>query len=137
MKQPPEQFYDHAAARYDRCKADRVAARIWLDVVLEATEYLPLGPKPWRVLDAGGGTGRVGVALAERGHEVVVADLSAKMLQVAHDKARQAGVVSRINTVKADISVPDCNRAVLGELFDCKFGVIKPSPRREINSESG
>jgi len=114
MKQPPEQFYDHAAARYDRCKADRVAARIWLDVVLEATEYLPLGPKPWRVLDAGGGTGRVGVALAERGHEVVVADLSAKMLQVAHDKARQAGVVSRINTVKADI----CD---LSELADDRF----------------
>ena len=46
MKQPAEPFYDQAASRYDRRKADRVGARIWLNVVLEAIEHLPLGPKP-------------------------------------------------------------------------------------------
>jgi len=114
MKQPAEPFYDQGASRYDRRKADRVGARIWLHVVLEAIEHLPLGPKPWRVLDAGGGTGRVGVPLAERGHEVVIADVSAKMLQIAQDKAEQAGVANRITTVKTDI----CD---LSELADDRF----------------
>jgi len=117
MKQPAEQFYDQAASRYDRCKADRVAARIWLDVVLEAIKYLPLGPKPWRILDAGGGTGRVGVALAERGNEVVVADVSAGMLQIAQNNARQASVATRISTIKADI----CD---LSELADERFDLV-------------
>ena len=114
MKQPAERFYDQAASRYDRCKADRVAARIWLGLVLEVIEYLPLGPKPWRVLDAGGGTGRVSVALAERGHEVVVADVSADMLQVARHKAEQAGVADHVSIFKADI----CD---LSELADDRF----------------
>ena len=114
MKQPAERFYDQAAPRYDRCKADRVAARIWLDVVLETIDHLPLGPKPWRILDAGGGTARVGVPLAERGHEVTIADVSAKMLQIAQNRARQVGVATRINTVKADI----CD---LSELADERF----------------
>ena len=114
MKQPAEPFYDHAASRYDRRKADRVGARIWLNVVLEAIEHLPLGPKPWRVLDAGGGTGRVGVPLAERGHQVAIADVSAKMLQIARDKVDQASVANRVSTVKADI----CD---LFELADDRF----------------
>lgn len=43
-------------------------------------------PAPGRVLDAGGGTGRVAAALAGRAGQVVVADVSLGMLRQAREK---------------------------------------------------
>lgn len=40
-----------------------------------------------RILDAGCGTGRVGIELARRGHDVVGVDLDASMLAVARERA--------------------------------------------------
>ncbi|HKC76672.1 MAG TPA: class I SAM-dependent methyltransferase [Chloroflexota bacterium] len=45
--------------------------------------YLPPGA---RVLDSGGGPGRYSLWLAERGHRVVLADLSPELLAIARDK---------------------------------------------------
>jgi S-adenosylmethionine-dependent methyltransferase len=45
--------------------------------------YLPPGA---RVLDSGGGPGRYNLWLAERGHRVVLADLSPELLAIARDK---------------------------------------------------
>ena len=45
------------------------------------------GPGPWRVLDAGCGTGRVAIELARRGVEVVGVDLDPAMLERARAKA--------------------------------------------------
>ncbi len=38
------------------------------------------------ILDIGGGPGRYAIALAERGHRVTLADLSAEMLEIAREK---------------------------------------------------
>ncbi|HMA33259.1 MAG TPA: class I SAM-dependent methyltransferase [Chloroflexia bacterium] len=43
--------------------------------------------QPWAVLDAGCGTGRVGIELARRGITVVGADIDARMLAAARQKA--------------------------------------------------
>jgi ubiquinone/menaquinone biosynthesis C-methylase UbiE len=53
-------------------------------------EHLP--PPPARVLDCGGGPGRYAIALAERGYEVVLFDLSPDLLAMAREKATEAGV---------------------------------------------
>ncbi len=53
-------------------------------------EYLP--PPPARVLDCGGGPGRYAIALAERGYEVVLFDLSSDLLSMAQEKAVEANV---------------------------------------------
>jgi S-adenosylmethionine-dependent methyltransferase len=54
------------------------------------TGHLP--PPPARVLDCGGGPGRYAIELAHRGYEVTLLDLSAKCLQLAREKAAEAGV---------------------------------------------
>src|SRR5438128_211532 len=49
-------------------------------------------PSAARVLDLGGGPGRWTVWLAERGHRVVLADLSPRMLEIARREIAAAGV---------------------------------------------
>jgi S-adenosylmethionine-dependent methyltransferase len=60
-------------------------------VTLRALDtHLP--PAPARVLDCGGGPGRYAIALAQRGYEVTLFDLSPELLAMAREKAVEAGV---------------------------------------------
>lgn len=60
-------------------------------VTLRALDaHLP--PAPARVLDCGGGPGRYAIALAQRGYEVTLFDLSPELLTLAREKADEAGV---------------------------------------------
>lgn len=68
---------------YDRRFRDRAAAG--LDVHGEADLVASLAP--WRVLDAGCGTGRVAIELHHRGIDVVGVDVEAEMLASARVKA--------------------------------------------------
>ena len=55
--------------------------------------HLPLAPA--RVLDCGGGPGRYAIALAQRGYDVTLFDLSPELLVLAREKADEAGVTLR------------------------------------------
>ena len=60
-------------------------------VTLRALDaHLPAAPA--RVLDCGGGPGRYAIALAQRGYEVTLFDLSPELLVMAREKAAEAGV---------------------------------------------
>jgi ubiquinone/menaquinone biosynthesis C-methylase UbiE len=73
----PFDHFDVIAGIYDR------AAQFFpSDILLEALDLHP----SLRLLDAGGGTGRVSASLRDRVREVVVADVSRGMLQQAAGK---------------------------------------------------
>lgn len=74
-------------ASYDQ--AFRELAASGMDVHGEAAYVAALVPPGARVLDAGCGTGRVGIELARRGYDVVGVDSDASMLQVARSTAPQ------------------------------------------------
>jgi S-adenosylmethionine-dependent methyltransferase len=59
---------------------------------------------PARVVDAGGGTGQLAVALARRGYQVTVVDTSAAMLATCAQRAAGEGaeVAARLATVQGD-----------------------------------
>lgn len=60
-------------------------------------------PPDSRVLDIGGGPGRYTIWLAQRGHHVVLADLSPQLLSVGRTKIEQAGVGRMVeDIVEAD-----------------------------------
>lgn len=81
------------------------------------TAYLPSGASA-RVLDIGGGPGRYSIMLAERGHRVVLADLSPELLDIARTRIGAAGVASGIEEiVEADV----CN---LGRWDDGSFDAV-------------
>jgi S-adenosylmethionine-dependent methyltransferase len=56
-----------------------------------------------RVLDCGGGTGRVAVALAQLGAQVTVVDISVDALATLSRRATEAGVAGRVQPVAGDI----------------------------------
>ena len=77
----------------------RLAFELLLGQVLEA-----LPPAPASVVDAGGGTGQLAVALAGHGYRVTVVDTSAAMLATCAQRAADAGpeVAGRVTGVQGD-----------------------------------
>ncbi len=55
--------------------------------------------RPCRVLDLGGGPGRYTITLAQRGHRVVLADLSPRLLDIARQKIRDAHLEGHVEAV--------------------------------------
>ena len=78
----------------------------------EADRVAALLPDGGRVLDAGCGTGRVGIELARRGYEVVGVDVDAGMLAHARDRA------PGLPWVQADLAALDADAHGLGAPFD-------------------
>lgn len=72
-------------ASYD--EAFRALAASGMDVHGEAAYVAALVPSGARVLDAGCGTGRIGIELSRRGYDVVGVDSDASMLAVARRAA--------------------------------------------------
>ena len=77
----------------------RVGFELLLGQVLDALPAAPAG-----VVDAGGGTGQLAVALAAAGYRVTVVDTSAAMLATCAQRAADAGpgVAGRVATVQGD-----------------------------------
>jgi S-adenosylmethionine-dependent methyltransferase len=77
----------------------RVGFELLLGQVLDA---LPAAPAT--VVDAGGGTGQLAVALAGHGYRVMVVDTSAAMLATCAQRAADegGGVAERVTTVQGD-----------------------------------
>jgi S-adenosylmethionine-dependent methyltransferase len=77
----------------------RVRFELLLGQVLAA-----LPEPPAKVVDAGGGTGQLAVALARRGYQVTVVDTSAAMLATCAQRAAGEGaeVAARLATVQGD-----------------------------------
>ena len=56
--------------------------------------------KRMTILDAGGGMGQVSLMLAEAGHEIVVCDISEKMLEAASGKFKDAGLSDQVEIIQ-------------------------------------
>ncbi len=109
--------FDAEAADFEASLAEpwnRLKYELALENLLE---QLPASPgESLRVLDAGGGTGELGLRLAERGHALTLLDPSAAMLAIARDKAALSDVAERCRFLQAAVeALPD---ALGGERFD-------------------
>jgi len=57
-----------------------------------------------KILDAGGGTGRITLPLAKLGYQVTLCDLSLGMLAVAREKLQKEGLLDRVEIKEADLA---------------------------------
>ncbi|EIQ76604.1 protein smtA, partial [Shigella flexneri 1235-66] len=74
---------------YGTTKGQLRQAILWQDLDRVLAE---MGPQKLRVLDAGGGEGQTAIKMAERGHQVILCDLSAQMIDRAKQAAEAKGV---------------------------------------------
>lgn len=74
-------------------------------VARQLLEHLP--PRPCRILDAGGGHGEQAVRLARAGHNVVLLDASARMLERAQARLERApqAVAARVEVLEAEVEL--------------------------------
>lgn len=97
----PERYYDELAEgeweRLESTPKHRLEFETTLDYL---REHLP---EDGRVLDVGGGAGRYAVWLAERGHRVRLADISAGQRATAREKLREHDVADRVTVEAADL----------------------------------
>ena len=95
-----ERYYDSLADEYDSLYSGPYWALYDAITWENMRRFLP--KKGGRILDIGGGTGRWAIPLAERGYEVVLTDISERMLEVARRKVEEKGLGDRVRIVKAD-----------------------------------
>jgi S-adenosylmethionine-dependent methyltransferase len=65
-----------------------------------------------RILDAGGGTGFYSIPYAAKGHDVVILDISEKMLEIAESKVSKLGIQDKVEILLGDmekIEMPDAS----------------------------
>ena len=52
------------------------------------------------VLDAGGGPGRYTIELAKLGYDVILLDLTSKLLEIAQEEIKKANVEDKVKQIK-------------------------------------
>jgi ubiquinone/menaquinone biosynthesis C-methylase UbiE len=83
-----ERFYDqNPQYEWERLERHRTEFAVTMRVL---EDYLPKPPA--KILDVGGGPGRYAIALTQRGYEVTLFDISQSCLDLAKEKAKEAGV---------------------------------------------
>lgn len=96
MSEVRRYYDDNAVREWERHLVRRIEHAVTMRVL---DEHLP--PAPATLLDVGGGPGRYAITLAAQGYHVTLADISAPELDLARQKAAEAGV-SLANVVEAD-----------------------------------
>jgi len=115
--------WDEHAERYDEWyKTFHGAVEHYVDWGL-LREHLPQN-RDARILDAGGGTGRITLPLAKMGYSVTLCDISPGMLDVARQKMLREGVLDKVEIFECDV----CKLRFADESFDfvlCWDGMVE------------
>ena len=83
-----EKYYDqNAQQEWDRLERHKIEFQVTMRAI---SEFLPAAPA--KLIDIGGGPGRYAITLAQRGYRVTLVDLSSGSLELAKQKAAEAGV---------------------------------------------
>ncbi len=124
MSVPPSSFAtteDHFLDGRLRLLQPKAGHRAGLDAVMLAAAVEVAGPA--KVLDAGSGSGIVGLALAARCSEVSVTgiEIEPELASLAKENAKRNGLADRVRLVCADLTAPHAVLEALGlarESFD-------------------
>ena len=92
MNKNTDRSFDGMAAKFQRNIYQSSKGEIRQQVLLRDLSQLTVLQRPCQVLDVGAGQGQLGLALAARGHQVTLTDISAEMLAMAAEAATAQGL---------------------------------------------
>lgn len=110
-----EHYFDRTAARaWERLTSDAPVSRIRATVRAGRDEmqntllgWLPMDLSGRRILDAGCGTGSFVIEAARRGAQVTGVEISARLVDIARERTRAAGVADRVTLLCGDMAQTD------------------------------
>jgi len=105
-------YYEKAAQDYDKEYDKPYWKQLYDKITWHYIE--PYLPKAGLILDAGGGTGKWSIPMAEKGLKVIVYDISKEMLDVALGKVKEKHLEELIQIKKGDV----CNIDFPSNHFD-------------------
>ena len=92
-RQHVQSFWDERADREEEREKKDPRKRVHTDLLWREIWRCMGATSGGEILDAGGGSGRFSIPLAEAGHRVVHLDISPKMLAIAREKSLACGVL--------------------------------------------
>lgn len=90
-------YFEYGTREWKRLSKDPYSKLEFDTTKFFIEKYLP--KKKGLILDAGGGPGRYTIELAKSGYDVVLLDLSPKMLEIAKKQIRKSRVQKRVNQI--------------------------------------
>lgn len=126
-KTEAERQWDERADRFNEHQK-KIQSGLFLEVlrVLREKEFLTDA----KILDIAGGSGRYAIPFAKEAREVVMTDISGKMLQHAENNAKEENL-SNIRFEKADWADIDLNERSWHDSFDLVFASMSPPLRSD------
>ncbi|WP_409485589.1 methyltransferase domain-containing protein [Arsenicicoccus dermatophilus] len=116
---------DRTTRRARSLETNLRTAVVWESVRAVADDLQARQGRSVRVLDLGGGTGGIAVALATRGHQVTVVDPSPDALAALDRRAHEAGVAGLVHGVQGDAAcLADVHEPGTADLVCC-HGVLE------------
>jgi ubiquinone/menaquinone biosynthesis C-methylase UbiE len=112
-------MFDRAAETYDANFTHSQIGRLQRSLVMHYMDKLLMPIPNLRILELNAGTGEDAIHFAKMGHSVLASDISAKMVERAQQKIRQATVPGKIDFISCDIRHLD--RLDLKMEFDLVF----------------
>ncbi|MHB1392560.1 MAG: class I SAM-dependent methyltransferase [Clostridia bacterium] len=93
--------FDEMASTYQD-NFETGALRVLAEVVTRTLRTL-VKEKHHKILDAGGGNGKLGLMFAREGHDVTVVDISSKMIDLGRSQAEREDIKGKIEFIQGDL----------------------------------
>ena len=110
-KQQFKEHYEEEAEEYDKQRDELNPTKLAYSILQKSIVSSYLDGCNY-ILEAGCGTGKFTIDLAQMGKRVVAVDISFNMLKQAEKKARLAGVANRITFIQGDIENIPCGDGI-------------------------
>ena len=123
--------YDKEASQYDALRYASAEGRFFSNLELKVLKsWIPLGPGK-RILDMPAGTGRLSIALTDRGATVIGADISSNMLVEANRKATTDGASHAHFVQGSGVQLPFADNT-FDAVASFKFFHLVPNDRKRL-----
>ncbi|WP_333608230.1 methyltransferase domain-containing protein [Arsukibacterium sp.] len=103
MTNKSDRNFDSIAAKFQRNIYQSSKGQLRQAVLMRDLNGLALLSAPCHILDVGGGQGQIALQLAERGHQLLLTDISADMLALAEQQVQARQLMAQVSLAQLSL----------------------------------